>query len=488
MKTYLVAFFLSALIAIALTPIVRRLAPKVGAIDLPSGRRVNKRITPRLGGVAILVGFVAPLLGLIFYDNDISILFWDDYTRALALLGGALAMLLLGAADDLKGVRAWIKLITQIAVAVLAFVAGFRIESISLPYIGLLEMGIFSLPVTVFWIVGIINAVNLIDGLDGLAAGVAFFVCVVNFVVGLISNSILVSLFAVALGGALLGFLVFNFNPATIFMGDSGSMFIGFVLATSALFGSKGSTAIGLLVPILALGLPIMDTLLAIVRRFVSRQPIFTADRGHIHHKLLEMGVTHRRAVLILYGISVLFTVIAIVVYLGRQDWEVGVALIVATAVIFGMVRAVGTFQFRSIRRSQRESRYSEATNLLRRALPEFVNEARDAGGPAQLLEALERFARNSNLVLIEYSGAGVHFLEDWHFESTQFNGNNHTTRGYVSATYALKPDDKTEGKIKFGWYSDAGDVSPQSEMLLQVATDEIALRISLFSTTKDDT
>jgi len=483
-KTYLVGFFLALVVTLVLTPLVRRLAPAVGAVDLPSGRRVNKRQVPRLGGIAIIIGFLAPLVALFFYDNDISFEFRERVPRALALIVGSMLIAALGALDDLKGLRAWIKLLGQIAVAIGAFVAGYRIESITLPMVGTLEMGVFAGPITVLWIVGIINAMNLIDGLDGLAAGVACFACVVSFVVGIVSDYTLVSLFSAALGGALLGFLFFNFNPATIFMGDSGSMFIGYVLATSALVGSKGSTAVSLLVPVLALGVPIIDTLLAVVRRLVSGRSVVSPDRAHLHHRLIEMGFTHRRAVLLLYGISVLFTVAAIVVYIGRE-WQVGLTLFVASAVIVALVRSVRVFQFRRIRRMQRTGSYDEDTDAIRAALPELLTSVATAGNEPALRHEVEAFAGQAGLVLVNIEKGEGGERDAWVWEASG-HPENGKRRGYVSATYPPEGEYRVQAKVKFGWFSDAGDVSPQSEVLLRVAAEAIQEQLDRLSQTKE--
>ncbi len=476
MRTYLVAMGMAAVVTLLVTPLVIRFAPRFGAVDLPGGRRVNKRAIPRLGGLAILAGFAVPLLGLYFWDNAVSDAFLEIPRRAVALLAGAVVMSLLGSLDDLRGVRAWKKLAVQVIVAAAAYFAGYRIDAVSLPLIGELHMGVFALPVTIFWIVGIINAINLIDGLDGLAAGASFFACVVTFVVGVLSGNMLVSLLAVSLGGALLGFLFFNFNPARIFMGDSGSMMLGYVLALMSLLGAKGSTAVALAVPVLALGLPIMDTLLAIVRRVLERRPVFSPDQGHLHHRLVALGLTHRRAVLVLYGASLVFTVAAIGTYLGK-DWEVGVALVVAIVVAFGLVRAMGLFQFRAIRRAQRESRYGEAAELLRRAVPGCLAELAGASSAARLKEILAGFGRAAKLELIDCRASSLPGFSDWAWERNGYglangngngNGRSARVRDYVSSKYELS----SGGTIKFGWLCDAGDVSPQAEVLLRLVAD----------------
>ncbi|MCA9581655.1 MAG: undecaprenyl/decaprenyl-phosphate alpha-N-acetylglucosaminyl 1-phosphate transferase, partial [Myxococcales bacterium] len=285
MRSSLIGFAVALVLAGVLTPVVRRIAIHYGAVDSPGERRVNVRKIPRLGGLAVFVAFFLPLGTLFALDSQVASVLFSNPLRAVGLLAGAAIVTTLGAWDDLRGVRAWHKLGIQTVAAIVAFACDFRIDAIALPGLGNLQMGIFALPVTVLWIVAIINALNLIDGLDGLAGGVAFFVCVTNFVVASLHGSSLVMLTAACLAGALLGFLWYNFNPASIFMGDSGSMFLGFILATMSMLGAsvKSSTTVAMLVPLVALGLPIMDTLLAMVRRWLERRPIFSPDKGHIH-------------------------------------------------------------------------------------------------------------------------------------------------------------------------------------------------------------
>jgi UDP-GlcNAc:undecaprenyl-phosphate GlcNAc-1-phosphate transferase len=328
-----------------------------------------------------------------------------------------------------------------------------------------------------------VNAVNLIDGLDGLAAGVAFLACVVNVVVGLMSGAVLVTLVATSLGGALLGFLVYNFNPATIFMGDSGSMFVGYVLATTALLGAgaKATTAVSLLVPVLAMGVPIFDTLFAMVRRFLERRPLFSPDRGHIHHRLLDMGVTHRRAVLLLYGLSLVFCVAAVTVYIGRS-WQIAFALGVSAVVIVGLVRGVGLFQFRVMRRMQREHSRSAHAELFRYCLPGLIGKVSLARDVSSVRAELIAFGQSSKLVFIDCRGPGAAGFNPWSWEADKADGSDDASktggRGYVSAKFPLRVGLGVVGEMKFGWYSDQGDVSAQSDALLQVVVDAVERRL----------
>ncbi len=304
MYSIAIAFVTALVVTAALTPLVRHFALAAGAVDEPTARRVHTRRVPRLGGVAIVVGFMAPLAALFVLRTGFArVELFRNHTLLAGLLAGAVVMATLGFVDDVSGVGAKRKLLVQTVAACCAYAGGLRIGSLSLPFVGEVTLGWLSLPATILWIAAVANALNLIDGLDGLAGGVAFFACVTNFVVAYLSHNLMICLFSVALAGAILGFLIYNFNPATIFMGDSGSLFLGYVLATMSLLGSssqKSPTAIAILVPLLALGLPLMDMLLAMMRRFLERRSIFAADRGHLHHRLLDLGLTHRRAVLVL--------------------------------------------------------------------------------------------------------------------------------------------------------------------------------------------
>jgi UDP-GlcNAc:undecaprenyl-phosphate/decaprenyl-phosphate GlcNAc-1-phosphate transferase len=338
----LMPFGVALLVTGLLIPFVMRLAIRLGAVSRPGGRHVHGQVTPLLGGLAIAAGFFVAMLVVFPSLLGAAKGQLPDTTLLLGLVAGAIGMCVLGFIDDTRGVRAMKKLSVQAGIALAVCLCGLQIHSVYVPFIGGVSLGIFAIPITVFWIVAVINAVNLIDGLDGLAGGVALFAALTNLVVALMVGHDFFAMVMATLMGATLGFLLFNFNPARIFMGDSGSYFLGFVLAAMSAAGPhhKTSTAVSILVPILALGLPIFDTLFAMIRRFIKRQPVFGADRGHIHHRLLDLGLTPRRAVLLLYGISLIFTLASIVIALGR-DWEIGVALVVASTLLVALVRLV---------------------------------------------------------------------------------------------------------------------------------------------------
>lgn len=378
MRTYLAAFFVALVVAGCLTPLVCKLAYRLGATSHPGGRHINNLAVPRLGGLALSAATLSPMVALFIVDSEVAriIRVWKTY--AVALVVGTFFMCLVGAWDDVRGLRAWPKLAAQVIAAGFAYVWGFRIDGLAIPLFGSVALGEFAPLATVVWIVGITNAVNLIDGLDGLAAGVVFFAAATNLIVALLFGpslgTVFVCLVMASLMGALIGFLFYNFNPARIFMGDSGSYFLGYTLALTSLLSpiQKASTAVSLVIPVLALGLPIFDTLLSIARRYLARQPVFSADRGHIHHRLLDRGLTHRRTVVTLYGITFLFAGLAIATTIGRA-WIAGMAVLGASAVLFALVRFLGYFD--SAQQAVRLSlhTYDPLTEQLRRLLPELV-------------------------------------------------------------------------------------------------------------------
>ena len=327
-----------------LTPLVRRFAIRFGAVDEPGlrhARGVHNRPVPRLGGVAIFTAFAlaaSTASGLADRDH-------------LGILLGGLLIVIVGVIDDFRPLSARIKLVGQLAAAVVLVLFGVRINEVTNPFGGLIFLGHWSAPLTVLWVVTMINVVNFIDGLDGLAAGVTSIASLTLLFVSVKQGQADLAdmvLFAAALAGATLGFLPYNFNPARIFMGDSGSMFLGYALAAISANGlAKSATTVGLVVPVLAMGLPIFDSSFAILRRYLNHRPVYEADHGHVHHRLLDLGLTQKQAVLVLYGVSGLFSAGAIVfseVSLGR-----GLALVVIMVAGFLLLaKRIGILEVRS--------------------------------------------------------------------------------------------------------------------------------------------
>ncbi|MCX7772844.1 MAG: undecaprenyl/decaprenyl-phosphate alpha-N-acetylglucosaminyl 1-phosphate transferase [Clostridia bacterium] len=312
---HLVAFAVALIVAFFATPIARRIAFNSGAVNVPKdNRRVHKKPMALMGGLAIIAGFLLAVL-YSFATKDLS--FFLNYLakpKTIGLLVGAIIIITMGIIDDIKPLKAKIKFPVQLLAAIIVVATGTRIIAISKPFQGavatvpsmMIALGdIFAFLISVLWIVGVTNAINFIDGLDGLAAGVSGIAALSLFIVAVIRGQDDIAILAVSLVGAIFGFLPYNFNPAKIFMGDTGSTFLGFVLATLSIEGTiKSVTALALAIPILVLGLPIFDTSFAILRRLLNGKPITEADRGHIHHRLLDMGISHRMSVVILYIIS----------------------------------------------------------------------------------------------------------------------------------------------------------------------------------------
>lgn len=305
------AFALAFLLSLAFSPVAIRLAPKIGAMDIPKdARRMHSKAMPRFGGMAIYIGTTVTLIAFA----------WQNEKILPVIIGGTL-IYILGVVDDLKNLPAKVKFGAQLLVAVLMYAMGLRIQFIT-DYFGegVLHFGAaVCFIVTILWIVGITNTINLIDGLDGLAAGTAAIssLCIayVAYIHGDQYGMMIVCLAMLALAGSCIGFLPFNFYPAKIFMGDGGSLFLGFMMATLSVVGPlKRSTIIAVVVPVIVLGIPIFDTFFAIFRRVVNRRPIMEADKGHLHHRLMALGYGQRRAVLMLYGISAIMGMAAVLV------------------------------------------------------------------------------------------------------------------------------------------------------------------------------
>ena len=304
----LLTIALAFAISFAATPVVKAFAQKMGAMDVPDGkRRVHDHPIPRMGGLAIFLGFL------------LSVVLFADITRQVrGIMLGAVLIVACGAIDDVVNLRAWIKLLVQVTAAVIAVVHGVVIEFFSNPIIfsnkELLILGWLAVPVTILWIVGITNSVNLIDGLDGLAVGVSTIASTTMFVVALLVSEGNVALMLAALMGACVGFMPYNLNPAKIFMGDTGALLLGYVLSTVSVVGMfKTYALVTFVVPILALFLPLFDTSCAFFRRILRGQSPMHPDRGHLHHRLIDMGLSQKQAVAILYSVSAILGLCAVV-------------------------------------------------------------------------------------------------------------------------------------------------------------------------------
>jgi UDP-GlcNAc:undecaprenyl-phosphate GlcNAc-1-phosphate transferase len=345
MNTLFTLFLLSFLLSLLLTPYAGKLATSFGIVDEPMMRKVHGRAIPRIGGVVILFSFILPFTGAFFVYTDLLVEVLVN--PAIIWLGlGGLIVFLLGLWDDIHRLPALVKFIIQVAAAAVAYVGGLRIEGIFLPGDYVFTFQYFSFIVTVFWFVLVVNAINLIDGLDGLAAGVVFFSSLVLLGLSIFSGRFVVAMGFAALAGSTLGFLRYNFNPATIFMGDCGSYFLGYMLAGLSIMGSvKGQTTVALLIPIVAMGVPLFDTIVAPIRRFVRGRPMFQPDKGHLHHQLLRLGLNHRNTVLLLYGATIMFGLVALgTVFI--KDLRAAVILAILAIGVFWIFRRMGYLEY----------------------------------------------------------------------------------------------------------------------------------------------
>ncbi|WP_394141244.1 glycosyltransferase family 4 protein [Cytobacillus oceanisediminis] len=331
---FYLTLFICFMASILLTPLVKKLAFKVGATDKPNQRKVHAKIMPRLGGLAIYLSFIIGIVILQPKDPN------EPY--ALAIVLGSFVILITGMLDDMLELSAKYKFGGQLAAAlIVVFVGGVSVPFINLPFGGQIEFGYLSIPLTILWIVGITNAINLIDGLDGLAAGVSSIALVtISLMAVIMGNGYVAAVSSIVLFSTL-GFLFYNFHPAKIFMGDTGALFLGYMISVLSLLGFKNVTLISFIVPIIILGVPISDTFFAIIRRIVNKKPISAPDKSHLHHCLLGLGFTHRQTVLIIYALATFFGLTA-VIFSQAKVWGAFVVIAVLLILIEIFAEKVG--------------------------------------------------------------------------------------------------------------------------------------------------
>jgi len=390
---YFATFACSLVVSFIATKIVRDLALKNGWVAAPAHERhMHSKALPRLGGIAIVFSFllatgVALVAARLFHPVGASF----SLHPLVTILPPAILIFLLGVYDDIRTAGPYFKFFVQAVAGAMLFGGGLRILDIPLLFGAHQFSWMVGLPLTIFWVIAITNAFNLIDGLDGLAAGSALFSTLVMFVVAILGNSSLLSLITLALAGAVLGFLRYNFNPATIFLGDCGSLFMGFMLSALSLYGAqKAPTIIAVAIPLVSFGLPILETSLSVLRRLISGRPVFTADREHIHHKLLEHGWSHRQVVIILYGVSAVFAMLSLFL-LWPTGSTLGLVLAVLGTGIWLGVQHLGYLEFGELRRvAQRtiEQRHIFVNNLAIRRATEELKVAKDFHQVGRILVA----------------------------------------------------------------------------------------------------
>jgi UDP-GlcNAc:undecaprenyl-phosphate GlcNAc-1-phosphate transferase len=333
-------------LAFVLTPLYIKIANRLKIFDMPDKRKLHRAPTPTLGGIVIYFSFSITILitsFLLRQDSNLELLLYLP-----GILIGSLVLVIFGILHDTREMAPPIKLFGQIMVALIIFFSGIRIESVTNPFGGQIELFYpLSLLVTVIWIVALINAINLIDGLDGLAAGITAIASLVLFFISLAKDDISSMFLCLVLFGSCLGFLRYNFYPAKIFMGDTGSMFLGLILGIISIQGiNKMAITVALMIPITVLAIPIYDTALSIFRRFISKKDIFKPDREHIHYRLLNMGITHRHVVLLLYFICIYFGILAFLFILIPIEFAF-ILLVLLTMGVFMGIKAIGFIERR---------------------------------------------------------------------------------------------------------------------------------------------
>ena len=344
MKTYLFVYSVTVLLVIVLTPLVIWLGWRFKLTDTPGPRKVHSDPVPRIGGVVIYAAAMCVIIPVLFLPNKIGDEFRTVQPKLSVLLCAATGIFVVGLIDDIRQLRARTKLLTQLAAAMLVCSVGIRIKSVVVPELFMVDFGWFSWPLTILWIVGIANAVNLSDGLDGLAVGISAITCGVIAMLAIGGGQVVMAVLMLALLGSLSGFLCYNFCPAKIFLGDCGSLFLGFVIASSSILCfMKSSTIVGLSLPLVALGLPIFDTLFSMLRRFLARRSIFAADHYHFHHRLLRLGFSQRHAVLAVYIVTIIATGLGtfMIVTDGDATLVVLACILVLLLVLFRVVGSV---------------------------------------------------------------------------------------------------------------------------------------------------
>lgn len=367
MKASLIALLVSFVGALIATVIVKFFCLKYNIVDNPDGyRKVHKKPIPLCGGFAVFAGFMLPItcLYLFFNRHNMFNLFEKNEAQIFTFFLGAVITMLMGAADDIWHLRPKYKILFQLIAATFAYFGGLKINLITVPFFGgSLELAWLSYPITIFWFLGCINAINLLDGLDGLASGIGLFASLTLFIVSFSFNNYMPMFLSACLVGSILGFLIFNFNPASIFLGDTGSMLIGYLVAGLGILSSyKSETAVALMIPFIALGVPIFDTILAIIRRWSKRLPISAADKKHIHHVLISMGLSHRKAVLILYGCCIVFSAVSIMMAFSQNTLGV-IFLLTIGIVTFVGVRVFGMLDFSLLRHRLKYDRKEKKKN-----------------------------------------------------------------------------------------------------------------------------
>lgn len=457
MRTVLVAFAIAFLVGLVCTWCVRELARRFHLYDDDDrGRKVHSGDIPRLGGIGVAIGFSVPLLGLYLWSNKISVEIWSDAALIQGLLLGGGVIFVTGLIDDLWELSAGSKLLGQLAAALTACAVGVQIQHLNLPFVGFVELSWMALPVTVFWFLLVTNAVNLVDGLDGLAGSVVVLAGGTLLAMSLIEGDYLSAAILASLVGGTLGFLRFNVRPASIFLGDTGSLFLGYTLALVSANSSQKSYALfSLTAAILALGVPIFDLGMAFFRRLLTGRSVFVADQHHVHHQLLRKGLSHGRSVLVMAAVSAGLAALALLVVF--TDDRLSAVALVATVLL--MVVAVRSLGYVELIRSARRQALVGASDAEAHEQLEVVlalrDQLRNARTPAQVRERIITAcdeALGFERVVVTLSDPDLSL--SWERDSVRNNEDVHSDT-LESEVFEIRVSDHLRGQVEVWWHRD---------------------------------
>jgi UDP-GlcNAc:undecaprenyl-phosphate GlcNAc-1-phosphate transferase len=393
----------SFLFALLITPVVRNTFRRFGLLDHPNDRKLHPHGIPRVGGIAIVLAFVLSFGCMLLVHLRAGEKVMHGFGLTMHLAPAALIIFATGLIDDIWGLKPWQKVIGEIAAALIAYWAGVRVHD----FVGFHLFNWLQFPLTILWLVACTNAVNLIDGVDGLATGVGLFATCTILFAALLQNNIALALATAPLAGCLLGFLRYNFNPATIFLGDCGSLLIGFLLGCYGLvWTDKAATILGMTAPLMALSIPLLDTSLAIARRFLRRQPVFSPDRGHIHHRLLDRGLTPRKVALLLYAFSALGAMCSLLM---MDQHLSGVVIIIFCAITWMGVQHLGYVEFGTVSRLFLDGAFRRMLNS-QVSLLAYQEQLIAAPSPERCWEIIAEACKSAGFHQVEMRLAGRRF------------------------------------------------------------------------------
>ncbi|MBN1356795.1 hypothetical protein JXA40_11085 [bacterium] len=484
MSLIITVFSIALLIALVFTPAVRLAARRWGVLDSPGEyRRIHTGEIPRLGGLVIFAAFWSPiLLSMTVFNLHPAGLLIQNTRLLWGLFGGSLLILSVGILDDFRGVRPLLKILIECAAGMVIFLSGFKILSVHTPF-GVIHFGMFAILITMLWILVTTNAVNLIDGMDGLATGVCLVGTVVIFVFSVLSGNWISALLMVALAGSALGFLVYNFHPASIFLGDSGSLLLGFLLGSVALLSSSyRHAAVGLAIPLIVFALPIADTLLAIIRRWSKRMRISSSDREHIHHRLLSRGWSQNQVLGILYGITIFLGIMAIVLSMcsTRFQFLIGSFLIGSLFILFRWMKW-GDFELfsrriqRDVQRTRQRSDHWELVNTV-------GNEIRHVRSEYRLKYLLDRIFEGLDmdrvvLMTVTPSLTDIGKTFSYRYISTR-NGSGLGGNNIWSARLQLRGKNRVLGNLHIVKNADRSELPSDISACMRIVCNELASRL----------